>query len=201
MKNVFKALAVTACSMALCAGVATATACSGTNGEYIGYYCYANEYNAVYGIIAKVTVKNNIIEKVEDITHSYGDGEAYSCTYTPIVIDWAQGGPQRDEQGDWLYGTESKTVYNKDWHTVSAPGSGWSKEQMLTWLNYENWLLQQYVGWSVADVLAIPVYYDELGEVYGSSYNPEFVESGLLISESTQGSGRVLLAVQNALGK
>lgn len=199
MKKIFKGIAILAATAAVGTGVAFAAGCGGSDGEYIGHYCYANEYNAAYGVVVKVTVKNNIIEKVEDITHSYGNGEGFSCTYNPVVIDWAAGGPQRDENGEWKRTGETATAYNKDWHTVSSPTGNWTKDDMINWYNYENWLLQQYVGWSVADVLDIPVFYDENGEVYGKDYNVDFNASGLVLANATQGSGRVLLAVQNAL--
>lgn len=203
MKKIFKGIAILAATAAIGTGVAFAAGCGTSSGEYIGHYCYANEYNAVYGVIVKVTVKNNIIEKVEDITHSYGAGTAYSCTYTPVVIDWSKGGPQRDAHGEWLREGADVTVYNKEWHTVSAGGSSpdWTTADEVNWYNKEAWLLQQYEGLSVADVLDIKVFYDENGEPYAQGDNPAFAASGLVISGSTQGSGRVLIAVQNALKK
>ena len=54
---------------------------------------------------------------------------------------------------------------------------------------------------SVSDVMDIKVYYDENGEPYGKDDNTDFAASGLIISNSTQGSGRLLLAVQDALSK
>ena len=201
MKKIFKGIAVLAATAAVGTGVAFAAGCGGTDGEYIGHYCYANEYNAVYGMVVKVTVKNNIIEKVEDVTHTYGEGKAYSCTYTPVVIDWSAGGPQRDEHGAWKRSGEAVTVYNEAWHAVSDPGSGWEASDKVNWLNKESWLLQQYEGWSVADILDIKVFYDENGEPYSQADNAAFTASGLVIANSTQGSGRLLLAVQDALKK
>lgn len=197
MKKVFKGIAILAAATAAVTGMAFTSGCGGSDGEYIGHYCYANEYNAAYGVVVKVTVKNNIIKKVEDVTHTYGDGKAFSVTFNEIEMEnWA---PVRDEHGAWKRTDKVQTVYNGDWHSVSTPYGTWTEENVTDWYNYENWLLQQYEGWSVADVLAIPVFYDENGEVYSKDFNTEFVNSGLVLSNATQGSGRVLLAVQNAL--
>lgn len=201
MKKIFKGIAVLAATAAIGTGVGLASGCTGVNGEYVGYYCYANEYNAVYGMVVNVTVKNNIIEKVEDVTHSYGNGEAYSCTYTPVEINWAAGGPQRDEHNNWKRSGTPVEVFNKDWHSVSNAQGDWGESDKLNWLNKESWLLQQYEGWSVADILAIKVFYDENGEPYSQADNTDFAASGLVLSGATQGSGRLLIAVQNALKK
>lgn len=196
MKKIFKGLSILVASTALCAGVAMATACDGGyNGEYIGHYCYANEYNAPYGIIVKVTVKNNIIEKIENVTNTYGDGKAFSFTYNPVIVDWTKGGPQRDNGGNWLRSEETVTVYNSDWHTVSDADT-WNQTKHDNYVNNEAWLLQKYEGKSVADVLAIKVYVKNTGEPYSSDRN-DFGE--LVITDATQGSGRLLLAVQDAL--
>ena len=199
MKKIFKGIAVLAATAAVGTGLAFGAGCSGKSGEYVGHYGYANEYNAVYGMVVKVTVKNNIIEKIEDVTHTYENGEGYSVTYTPVKIDWTAGGPQRDAHGDWLREGDPVTVYNKEWHSVSNPQGAWTEDAKLNWLTKENWLLQQYEGWSVADILSVKVFYDENGEPYSEADNPGFVESGLVLSGATQGSGRLLLAVQDAL--
>lgn len=201
MKKMFKALSVLAATAAVGTGVAFAAGCNGTSGEYIGHYAYANEYNAVYGMVVKVTVKNNIIEKIEDVTHTYGEGKAFSVTYNKVVIDWNAGGPQRDEHGNWKYSGETETVENSGWHSVSDAGSGWTEDNKKDWLNKKNWLLQQYEGMSVADILSIKVFYDENGEPYSKDDNADFASSGLVLTGATQGSGRLLLAVQNAFGK
>ncbi|MDE7306896.1 MAG: hypothetical protein K2N33_05845, partial [Clostridia bacterium] len=93
---------------------------------------------------------------------------------------------------------------------------GWTNANASEWSDHESWLMQQYVGWSVADVLAINVYTDygyalteggrvldknSKGEPYKTSFNSELSSSGLLVTGATQGSGRLLLAVQNALSK
>ena len=100
MKKVFKALAISAASVAMVAGIATATACSGGyNGTYTGGYSYNSKYG-VYGIMVEVTVENNIITGVKDITNTE---EALK------------------KQGGYV-NAEYKTS-DVEWHTVSA---GWS---------------------------------------------------------------------------
>ena len=201
MKKILKGIAILAATAAVSTGAAFAAGCSGSDGEYIGHYCYANEYNAVYGMVVKVTVKNNIIEKVEDITHTYGNGEGFTCTYNPVVLDWSAGGPQRDEHNNWKRTGEEVQVKNKDWHSVSDPQGDWTADNKKEWLDKENWVLQQYEGKSVADILAIKVFYDENGEPYSTKDNADFASSGLVLTGATQGSGRLLIAVQNALSK
>lgn len=97
------------------------------------------------------------------------------------------------------------------------PNYGWTDEAVANWKNHESWLLQQYEGRSVADVLDIKVYtdygyksdgnggwiqdYGTMGEPCKVDFNKALEESGLLISGATQGSGRAALAIQNALKK
>ncbi len=71
MKKIFKALAISVASLAMVAGIATATACSGGyNGTYTGSYHYTNGRGATYGMVVEVTVENNIITKIKDITNT-----------------------------------------------------------------------------------------------------------------------------------
>ena len=122
-------------------------------------------YGHTYGVVVEVTVENNIITRVEDITLSNAD--------------------------------------SKDWVPVSAanPDYGWTDEAVANWNTNEEWLLAQYEGWSVADILALDAYVKTGGEPYSEDKNTDAVESSLVISGATQGSIRVLLAVQDALGK
>ncbi len=166
MKKIFKGLAILVASTALCAGIATATACSGGyNGTYEGDYHYDN-WGHTYGMKVRVTVENNIITKVEDISP-----ENYIVVSDPIE------------------------------------GTGWTTDTVNNWKDNEAWLLQQYKGMAVSDVLDIEVYIKDSGEPYekvnanNEARNPNLVASGLLISGATQGSGRLLLAVQDALSK
>ena len=181
-----------------------ATACNGGyNGEYNGDYHYTNDYGVVYGMKVKVTVENNIITKVEDVTNgayvtvSEGWVNKYIADYnaaseedknnkykfpvTPIVGDWG--------------------VQNAEEIEGAAPDYyGWTNKNEETWHTDEAWLLQMYEGKSVADVLAIKVFVKTTGEPYSSDKNDFSVgQDKLLIEGSTQGSGRLLLAVQDAL--
>ena len=164
MKKIFKGIAVLAATAAVGTGLAFATGCGGKDGKYIGKYSYVN-YGHTYGVCVEVTVVNNIITRVEDITKSNPE--------------------------------------TKDWVSVSDanPAYGWSDEAVANWNTNEEWLLAQYEGWSVADVLDLRAYVKTGGEPYSEDKNVDAVESSLVISGATQGSVRVLLAVQDALGK
>ena len=196
MKKIFKSMAILAATAAVGAGVGVAAGCNvGTNGTYYGEYHYLGEHGVVYGFVAEVTVENNIIKSVKNLTNSNNE---YA----------------------------KKVQEGKTWAFVSGVGYGWTEDNLNNWEDHEKWLMQQYNNWSVADILAIPVYTDyaytpaldadgnpimgeygptykqdfnTMGEPCKADWNKDLVESGLLISEATQGSGRVLLAVQNAL--
>lgn len=161
MKKIFKGLAILAAVAAVGVGVGVSAGCAGgKNGVYEGDYHYTNEHGATYGMKVKVTVKNNIITKVEDVTLG---------AYTTI--------------------------------SNAMPAYGWTDEDVKNWNDYESLLLQKYEGWSVADILDLKVFIKETGEPYSKNDNADLLTSDLLIPKATQGSGRVLLAVQNALGK
>lgn len=211
MKKIFKGLAVLAASTAMCAGIATATACSGYNGVYEGDYHYTNAYGATYGVKVKVTVENNIITKIEDVTNgAYTEVSPGWETYFAANKAWLVPNGKLNDGNDWKEGDALPEPWNTKVYSYS-----WTDEDSKKWTTYEPWLLQQYEGMSVADVLDIKVYtaygYDSEGKVDASvSGEPYAVKddknvnlnaSGLLISGSTQGSGRLLLAVQNALSK
>lgn len=189
MKKMFKALSVLAATAAVGTGVAFAAGCNtGLNGTYQGEYHYMGAHGSVYGMVVEVTVENNIITKVTNLTNS---DNAYA----------------KQVQGD------------AKWTVVSSamPNYGWTDEAVANWKNHESWLLQQYEGRSVADVLDIKVYtdygyksdgnggwiqdYGTMGEPCKVDFNKALEESGLLISGATQGSGRAALAIQNALKK
>lgn len=161
MKKIFKALAVLAATTAIGAGIGMATGCSkGYDGVYYGEYHYPNAWVPTaphYGIKVRVTVKNNIITKVEDVT-----------------------------KGEYV--------------SVSNPnGTTWTEDDVKNWNNNECYLLQKYEGWAVSDINAIQVFIDNNGQPASKDWNNGF--NDLLITNATQGSGRLLLAVQNALGK
>ncbi|MDE7181614.1 MAG: hypothetical protein K2O41_01100 [Clostridia bacterium] len=161
MKKIFKALAVLAATTAIGAGIGMAAGCSkGYDGVYYGDYHYTNEHGATYGMKVKVTVENNIIVKVEDVTKG---------AYTVV--------------------------------SEAMPDYGWDADSVKNWTDNESWLLQQYEGLAVSDVKAIKVNIKETGEPYSKDKNAGLNENGILITNSTQGSGRLLLAVQNALGE
>ncbi|MDE6597412.1 MAG: hypothetical protein K2K60_02095 [Clostridia bacterium] len=189
MKKIFKGLAILAASTAVCAGIGLAAGCSdNSNGTYHGEYHYMGSHGSVYGIVVEVTVKNNIITKVKNLTNS---DDAYAKSV------------QKDAT----------------WTFVSSamPDYGWTDKAVENWTSHENWLLQQYEGRSVKDILNLNVYtdyayksdgnggwtqdYGTLGEPCSVDFNGELKDSGLLISGATQGSGRVALAVKNALSK
>jgi hypothetical protein len=225
MKKIFKGLSVLVATAALGAGIVTATACNGGNGTFIGEYHY-NSHNTEYGIRVEVTVENNIITKVRDITNTEldkQDGYVQNETteeleYKSSGVEWTSVSPGWETYVTthggalsftyWAYpdvdfsnmSEEEKVKYVNE-HPISW--YSWLNADSEKWTNYENWLLQQYVGWSVADIIDIDVFYSSTGEPYATKdgYNAELLSSGLLITNSTQGSGRLLLAVQNALGK
>ena len=167
MKKIFKSMAILAATAAVGTGVGLATGCSaGTNGKYVGSYSYTNAYGATYGMMVEVTVENNIITKVEDVT------------------------PE-----GWVVVSDAMPEY------------GWSDSSVQNWKDNEAWLLQQYEGWEVSKVLEIKVFIKTTGEPYelknanNVATNAQLEASKLLIGGATQGSGRLLLAVQNALSK
>lgn len=217
MKKVFKGLSILVASTALCGGIATATACSGgVNGTYYGEYHYVN-YSQTYGMVVEVTVENNIITAVKDITNTdnakakalqtYKDADDGEAEYH----EWhtASAGWETYYKTNYGWLTGDYTGSYKDGDPIPEPSAtaigsyAWTDADVKNWTGYENWLLQQYVGWSVADILDIDVFYSGTGEPYGTkgNYNAELAESKLFIANATQGSGRLMLAVQNALKK
>ena len=188
MKKIFKGIAILVATAAVGTGVAFAAGCGGTDGTYHGEYHYMGAHGSVYGMVVEVTVKNNVITKVKNLTNS---DDAYA----------------------------KEVQEGKTWTFVSAamPDYGWDKDSVANWTSHENWLMQQYEGRSVADILDIKVFtdygyksdgdngwiqdYGSMGEPCKVDFNVELQESGLLIANATQGSGRVLLAVQDALSK
>lgn len=273
MKKVFKGLSIIVASTALCAGIATASACSGGyNGTYYGEYHYLGYYGQEYGMVVEVTVENNIITAVKDLTNSDNEDAKKLQTYKDVVdgkeadeatyhewhtvsAGWDSYFLQHTEDNYvWIlyhsYDEAMKDVVGADptklyyaeldekgkrtgnfleWDQEKKPvvpeastttSYGWSTSSEENWTKHTNWLLNQYVGMSVADVLELKVYTnygyahvtggsqyntgldkDSMGEPYGKDYNADLASSGLLLSGATQGSGRLLLAVQDALKK
>ena len=226
MKKIFKGLAIAVAATAATAGIAVAaTGCStGKNGTYYGEYHYTSKYGQLYGMAVEVKVENNIITKVTDVTNTDNDyaksvqvdkdGKAVEWHTVSAgwldyyVMMWGFGQPQGDvepEYEDDGYGGQKLTAdsIQKIEALMSPDVYGWANSDADNWTSHENWLLQQYVGWSVADILDIDVFYGSTGEPYGTKggYNAELASSGLVITNATQGSGRLMLAVQNALKK
>ncbi|MDE7167830.1 MAG: hypothetical protein K2O28_03155 [Clostridia bacterium] len=271
MKKVFKGLSILVASAALCGGIATATACSGGgyDGKYYGEYHYLGYYGQEYGMVVEVTVENNIITAVKDLTNDKDNEHAKQLQTYKTVTD----GKEADEatwhewhavsagwdsyflngakywalyttkEGDALHGVEGyedgKSYYAEldskgnrtgnylEWDGKSVvpeastkTSYGWSTSSEENWTKHTSWLLNQYVGKSAAEVLELKVYTnygyawstgasdyntavdkDAMGEPYGKDYNADLAGSGLLLSGATQGSGRLLLAVQDALKK
>ena len=209
MKKIFKGIAVLAAAATIGTGLAFATGCGGSDGVYKGEYHYTNAYGATYGMVVEVTVKNNIITEVKDITNTDGAKKDYQngVEWTTVSPGWVDkyvaeydennpySYPVKPDIGNWgLNNADEIAALMPDYYQ-------WTNANAAVWTTYENWLLQQYVGWSVADVLDVSVFYSTYGEPYSTNYNAELASSGLLLTGSTQGSGRLLLAVQNALSK
>ena len=195
MKKIFKGLSILVASTALCGGIAMTTACnSGYDGKYEGSYHYTNEHNAVYGMRVEVTVKNNIITKVRDITNT-DLSKQEGTVRIPVEGQW--GVYEKDENGNDKWETKS----NCPWTVVSEamPDYGWDQGAVDNWTSSESYLLQKYEGLAVSDVLDIQVFIKETGEPYSKDYNAAMGD--LLLTGATQSSGRLLLAVQDALGK
>ncbi len=97
---------------------------------------------------------------------------------------------------------DTTAVKHSDWVVVSnppTPESPWNDEAKANWVNNEAWLLQKYEGLSVTEVIEKKVYIQGNGVPYEAAKNPDM--SDVMITGATQGSGRLLLAVQRALGK
>ena len=221
MKKVFKSVAILAATAAVGTGVAFASGCGGSDGKYIGYYAYEN-YNQVYGMVVEVTVENNIITKVVDVTKSYKDDagkgkisytlangtESDNTAWHTYSAGWEEY--FKSGYGIWIFisNEEAKAAYQADNTKLPKPSDcnqnyEWYNSDVENWTNYEAWALQQYEGWSVADMLDLKINIKNSGEPYETKdgYNADFAASGLVISHATQSCGRLALAVQNALGK
>ena len=244
MKKIFKGIAILAAAATVGTGLALATGCSGKEETLIGEYHYIGGHGTKpYGVVVEVKVKNNQITGIKEITNTdaakqyqtYKDvvdgkevGDAYYHEWTVVSLGWedyvdANGGPMG--YTFWAYpGVDFSAMSDKEkeQYVYDNPLSwyGWTNKAASNWTNHESWLSQQYVGWSVADIMNLNVYTDygysltknddgeivvgsvdkaSKGEPYGVDFNADLSNSELLITGSTQGSGRLLLAVQNAL--
>lgn len=79
--------------------------------------------------------------------------------------------------------------------TEALPDYGWTQENVDNWNNNLDALLKSYEGKTVEEVLALTVTVSESG---APSTDSEEL-GGLIITGATMGSGRLLLAVQDAL--
>ena len=238
MKKVVKGLSVLAVSAIVCAGIGAMAGCSSTDGTYVGEYHYMSKYGQTYGMVVEVTVKDNIITAVKDLTNStderakalqtYAD-KKYDGTMTEVAYhEWHEVSAgwetyYQDPANNWLW-TETDENGNKIPSLVYGEvkikpeetyikSYAWTDATAANWTNHTSWLLQQYVGLSVADVLAMNIYtdygytvdatvdMDSKGEPYEKNFNADLNASGLLVTGATQGSGRLALAIQDALSK
>ena len=100
---------------------------------------------------------------------------------------------QSDDKGDRI---RSVTIVESDDYTQLSdanPSYGWTDENRQNYLDNEQSLLNAYRGLYVNDVLAMDVVTDASGVPSSVS------DDSLLISGATQSSGRLLLAVQDAI--
>ena len=101
---------------------------------------------------------------------------------------------QTDSKGDRI---RKVTIADSDYTQLSPanPDYGWTDADRENYSSQEQTLLNAYRGMYVADVLAMDVETAANGEPQGVS------DDSVLISGATQSSGRLLLAVQDALLK
>lgn len=156
MKKLFKTVALTIITAALCVGIVALAGCGGGdktyNGTYVGEYSYTSS-GTNYGIKVSVEVENNVIKSVTKMESDYVE-----------VTD-------------------------------PMPEYGWTEENVAAWNNGLSNLLASYAGKTVSEIKAIKVTVKDSGEpnLPVDEYN------GLVITGATVGSGRLLLAVQDAL--
>ena len=90
----------------------------------------------------------------------------------------------------------TKVVVEADTETFFNLSSGWEKKQ--TWIDGEQAMIDSFVGLSVDEVKAIKVDCAESGQPNTITGAPSALK---VVSGATQSSGRLILAVQNALSK
>lgn len=102
---------------------------------------------------------------------------------------------QSDKKGDRI---RKVTVADSEYVEASEARGNWDPQ---VWYNNRQTLLNAYRGQYVADILALEVVTD--GEVPEVKSDDGFVNYGddLITTGATLGSGRLLIAVQNALAK
>lgn len=103
---------------------------------------------------------------------------------------------QTDKKGDRI---RKVSVLDSDYVEASDAMNGWDPK---VWNDNRQTLLNAYRGLYVADVLALEVVTDSVGAPVGKTdENFSDFGSNLIITDSTVGSGRLLIAVQNALSQ
>ena len=91
---------------------------------------------------------------------------------------------------------QSVTKLESDLVDVTPPiPNVWTEENVANWNDNLSGLLEKYAGKTVAEIKAIKVTVNDTGAPTLAADKFD----GLVISGATQGSGRLLLAIQNAL--
>ena len=104
MKKIFKGIAILAATAAVGTGVAFAAGCGGTDGTYHGEYHYMGAHGSVYGMVVEVTVKNNVITKVKNLTNSddaYAKEVQEGKTWTFVSAAMPDYGWDKDSVANW----------------------------------------------------------------------------------------------------
>ena len=98
---------------------------------------------------------------------------------------------QNDEKGERI---RKVTIIDSGYTQLSGANAdyGWTDEDRQVYIDGEQALLDSYRGKDVVEVLSMDVDTDAVGQ-------PTSVDSSVTISGATQSSGRLLLAVQDAL--
>ena len=98
---------------------------------------------------------------------------------------------QNDEKGERI---RKVTIIDSGYTQLSGanPDYGWTDEDRQVYIDGEQALLDSYRGKDVVEVLSMDVDTDAVGQ-------PTSVDSSVSITGATQSSGRLLLAVQDAL--
>lgn len=111
------------------------------------------------------------------------------------------------EQYNTNYGVKVEVVVENDViKSVTTKESGYTESsddrgtwKKATWTDHEDEVYAKYVGKTVSEVLAINVACEESGAPVTSTAEAPVTYDGLIYTGATMSSGRLLLAVQNAL--
>ncbi|MDE6441292.1 MAG: FMN-binding protein [Clostridia bacterium] len=94
---------------------------------------------------------------------------------------------------------EKVRILGSDYVEVSEPSGNWTQENYDNWKNNVSSLLKEYEGKKVSEILAMKVATKDKAPLSKDDDGFTAYDSDLLISGATLGSGRLLLAVQDAL--